>query len=143
MNPTDQEFEAVFKNLSDEALLEQCESGNLTAAAQLVAMKVARLRGLHPVEHQPVTEQDEPYFGDFVIVGRELTTFEAHLYKERLESAGIPAEVGNADFARAYSSLYSAVIRVPMAFVDQAQEVLAALSRGEFAIDDDFKSDGE
>ncbi len=143
MNPTKQELEQVFNGLSDEELLARCESGTLTEEAQSIALKEAHLRGLHPVERQPVVEKgEEPYYGDFVIVARNLDMTEANLYRTLLESAGVPAEVGNADFSRAYGSMYSANVKVPEAFVPEAREVFAAFKRGDFALDDDFESDG-
>ena len=141
MNPTEHELEAVFKNLCDEELLARCASGSLTEEAQVIAEKEARHRGLNPIEPQPIAEESATYFGDFVIVARHLTSTEAYLYKACLEGAGIPAEVGDANFSRAYVSLLSASLKVPETFVAEAKEVLAALKRGDFALDDGFKSD--
>ncbi len=142
MNPTRQELEQVFKGLSDEELLVRCESGTLTEEAESIALQEARLRGLNPVKPQPVAENEETYYGDFVIVARNLNMTEAHLYKSLLESAGVPAEVGDANFSRAYGSMYSANVKVPETFVPEAYEIFAAFKRGDFVLDDDFESDG-
>jgi len=141
VNTTEHELELVFKNLRDEELLLQCASGSLTEEAQAIALKQARLRGLNPIKPQPVVEERETYLGDLVIVVHNLTSTEAHLYKTLLEATGIPAEVGDVNFSRAYGSLYSASVKVPETFVAEAKEVLAAFRRGDFALDDEFKSD--
>ncbi len=142
MNPTKHELDLVFENLCDEELLSRCASGTLTEEAKAIALKEARLRGLNPIEPQPVVEEKETYYGDFVIVARNLNFAEAQLYKTLLEAAAIPAEVGDANFSRAYGSLYSASVKVPGAFVAEAKEVFAAFKRGDFALDDEFEPDG-
>ena len=142
MKPTEHELELIFKNLCDEELLSRCGSGCLTEEAQAIALKEARLRGLNPIEAQPAIEEREPYFGDLVIIVRNLTSTEAHLYKTLLEAAGIPTEAGDTNFSRAYVSLYSASLKVPGTLVAEAKEILAALKRGDFALDDEFNSDG-
>ena len=142
MKPTAHELEQIFKNLCDEELLSRCASGCLTEEAQAIALKEANLRSLNPVEAQPAVEERETYFGDLVTVVRNLTSMEAHLYKTLFETAGIPAEVGDTGFSRVYVSLNSASLKVPETFVAEAKKVLAAFKRGDFALDDDFKSDG-
>jgi hypothetical protein len=141
MNPTARELEQVFESLCDEELLSRCASGTLTEEAKIVALKEARLRGLNPIEPQPIIEEKETYYGDFVIVARNLNLSEAQVYKTLLEAAGIPAEVGDANFSRAYVSLYSANVKVPAAFVGEAKEVFAAFKRGDFALGDEFEPD--
>lgn len=142
MNPTQQELEQVFANLSDEELLARCAPGILTEEARPIALKEAHLRGLNPVEPPPVAEQEETWYGDFVIVLRDLNMAEANLYTMLLKNAGIPAEVGDANFSRAYGSMYSANVKVPQGFVIEARELLDAFKRGDFVLDDDFKPDG-
>ena len=143
MNPSRRDLEQVFENLSDEELLLRCESGTLTEEAQRIAENEAHRRGLDPVEPQPVAEkQEEAYYGDFVVVVRGLNMTQAHLYKSLLESAGVPAEVGDANLSRIYGFLFSANVKVPAAFVPEALKVFAAYRRGEFALDDNFDSDG-
>ena len=141
MNPTGHELELVFESLCDEELLSRCESGTLTEEAKAIALKEARLRGLKPIEPQPVVEEQDAYYGDLVIVVRNLNLGEAQVYKTLLEAAGIPADVGDANFSRTYVSLYSANVKVPGAFVDEAKEVFAAFKRGDFALGDDFEPD--
>lgn len=142
MNPTKHELEQVFKKLCDEELLVRCASGTLTEEAKSIALKEAHLRGLNPTEPQPVVEKEETYYGDFVIVVRDLNMTEAHLYKTLLEAAGVPAEIGDANFSRAYGSMYSANVKVPEAFVLEAREIFAAFKRGDFVLDNNFESDG-
>ncbi len=142
MNPPKHELEQAFATLSDEELLARCESGTLTDEARSIALKEAHRRGLNPVKPQLVVEKESPYYGDFVIVARNLNMAEAHLYKMLLEAAGIPAEVGDANFSRAYGSMYSAYVKVPEAFLAEARGIFAAYNRGELALDKDFKADG-
>lgn len=144
MNPSTHDLELVFDRLSDEELLRRCESGTLTEEAQRIALNEAHLRGLNPVEPQPVAEKKEeaPYYGDFVVVARGLNIMQAQMYQSLLESAGVPAEIGDANISRVYGLLFSANIKVPEAFVPEARKVIAAFRRGEFALDDDFESDG-
>ena len=91
----------------------------------------------------PVVDEKETCYGNFVIVASNLNSAEAHLYKTLLEAAAIPAEVGDANFSRVYGSLYSASVKVPGAFVAEAKEVFAAFKRGDFALDDEFEPDGK
>ena len=143
MNPTGSELELVFENLSDDELLLRCESGTLTQEAQRVAVSEAHRRGLTLVEPQSVAEKkDESYYGDFVVVARGLNMMQAHLYKSLLEAAGVPAEVSDENVSRVYGFLFSANVKVPEAFVPEAQKVFMAFRRGEFTLDDDFNSSG-
>ena len=144
MNQTGPELERLFENLSDEALLSRCAAGTLTEEAQTIAMQVARRRGLEPQVPLPAVEdavagKKESYYGDFVIVARDLNLTEAHLYRSLLESAGIPAEVGDTNFSRIYGSTYSANVKVPQAFLADAEAVFAAFKRGDFALEDGFE----
>lgn len=143
MNPTRQALENTFEGLSDAELLSRCGAGTLTEEAQAIAANEARRRGLEPPEPLPPVEdavagKKEAYHGDFVIVARNLNLTEAHLYQSLLESAGIPAEVGDTNFSRIYGSTYSANVKVPAAFVAEANEVFAAFKRGDFALDESF-----
>jgi hypothetical protein len=137
MKPSESDLVLLFDGLSDDELLSRCTSGTLTEEAQIIALAEARRRGLTPVEPEPVVVDDEAYYGDFVIVVRDLNLSEAQIYKALLEAAGIPAEVGNANFSRAYVSLYSANVKVPAAFVSEANGVFTAFRRGVFSLDDD------
>jgi hypothetical protein len=144
MQPSEQELAEVFSQLSDEALLARCASGDLTPEAQRIAVRQARSRGLHPVEtpptaHENATEPIEaPYLGDFVVVATHLKPFEADLLKTMLESSGIPAEAGDVNMVRMHGLLFNALgganLRVPQAFVDQARELLGAFKRGELSL---------
>lgn len=97
------------------------------------------------VDRSPLMEKGETYLGDMVIVARYLTPTEAHLYKSCFESAGIPAEVGDVNLLQANELLFSALggasLRVPEAYVDEAQAVLAAYERGDFALGEGFEPD--
>lgn len=148
MQPTDQDLAAVFSQLADEALLARCASGQLTPPAQAIAAKEARSRGLAPMD-PPLTPEDDgplvgeanaPYLGDFVIVATHLKPFEAELLQTMLASNGIPAEAGDVNMVRMHGLLFNALggasLRVPQAFVAQAEELMAAFKRGELSLKD-------
>ena len=80
--------------------------------------------------------------GDMCILVRHLTPTEAHVQCSFLQSLGIPAQVADVNLVQAHELLSLAVggasIRVPEAFLTQAQQLLKALAHGDFALDDDF-----
>lgn len=80
------------------------------------------------------------YEGDFVTVAQFLNPTDAHIVSMCLEAAGIPAIVADANLVQANSLWSIAVggvrIRVPEARVEEAQEVIDAFNRGDYAIDD-------
>ena len=86
---------------------------------------------------------EEPHHdGDMCLVVRHLTPTEAHVQCSFLQSAGIPAQVADVNLVQAHALLSLAVggasIRVPEAFLAQAQQLLQAMQHGDFALDDDF-----
>jgi hypothetical protein len=136
----------MFRSLTDDELLHRCASGELTDFAQSVAMKEAEARGLaFRREANTATEPEEGYLGDWVMIARYLSFTEVHLLKSRLESAGIPAVVGDAHLIQTDALLTPAMrganVRVPAAYVPEALEVVAAFKRGDFRLDDSFDPD--
>jgi len=136
----------MFQSLTDDELLHRCASGELTEFAQSIALTEVRARGLTPLEvpkAPPPTNED--YQGDWVMIARYLSFTEVHLLKSRLESAGIPAVVGDAHLIQTDALLTPAMrganVRVPAAYVPEAREVLAAFKRGDFRLDDSFDPD--
>lgn len=87
-------------------------------------------------------EKDQPYLGDMVILERELEPTEAHMLVACLGAAGIHADAGDTNIVQMHSLLSIAVggacIRVHQSQQIEAQAVLAAYRRGDFALDDDF-----
>jgi hypothetical protein len=133
----------MFQSLTDDELLHRCASGELTDFAQSIALNEVRVRGLTPLEPpQAPPPPEEEYRGDWVMVARYLSFTEVHLLKSRLESAGIPAMVGDAHLVQTDALLTPAMrganVRVPAAYVRQALEIIAAFKRGDFRLPDDF-----
>jgi len=83
---------------------------------------------------------------DLFIVAQYLVPTEAHLAQGCLAASGIPAVVADDNLAQAYSLIAPAMggvrVLVPASFVQQAQEVLAAMERGDFALRDDADVSG-
>lgn len=90
----------------------------------------------------PQEGEAEPYLGDLVILERDLTPTEAHLLCACLRSAGLQADAGDAHIVQAHGLLAIAVggakVRVPLAQLEEARDVLAAFRRGDFELGDDF-----
>jgi hypothetical protein len=148
MDPHRHDLEVLFQSLADEELLRRCASGELTDFAQSIALKEVRVRGLTPREApQAPPPPAGDYQGDWVIVARYLSFTEVHLLKSRLESAGIPAMVGDAHLIQTDALLTPAMrganVRVPAAYVREALEIVAAFKRGDFRLADDFDPDQE
>ncbi len=132
--------------LSDEELVRRCASGTFTEQAHGIA--AAELRGRGITAPSPLPEPSEvprdpaPYQGDMVTVARRFTPTDAQMLCGCLEAAGIPATVADAELVQTNMlwsiALGGASLRVPQAFVEEANEVIAAFERGEFAIDEDF-----
>jgi hypothetical protein len=78
---------------------------------------------------------------DLFIVARYLIPMEAALMQGCLEASGIPAVLADAHLMQTDLLLAPALggvrILVPSTYVQQAQAVLDAFERGEFALDDD------
>ena len=85
----------------------------------------------------------DQYQGDWVIVDRYLSYIEVHLLQSCLKGAGIPALVSDAQLVQTdpllSPALRGASLRVPAERFDEAKELLAAIKRGDFALDDDFE----
>ena len=85
------------------------------------------------------------YAGDWVIVERYLSYTEVHLLRACLEAAGVPAEVADAELVQTDPLLSPAMrgasLRVPATRVAEAREVIEALKRGDFQLEDDFDPD--
>lgn len=71
---------------------------------------------------------------DLFTVAQFMVSSDAHMARGVLVAAGIPAVVADANHA--IPSISGARVQVPQAFLEQSREVLAALARGDFALDD-------
>jgi len=78
---------------------------------------------------------------DLFVVAQYLLPTSAYLVQGCLVAAGIPAVVADANFAQMYNatSLATGGVRVlvPEQYLAQSRQVLAALARGDFALDED------
>jgi hypothetical protein len=78
---------------------------------------------------------------DLFIVARYLIPMEASLMQGCMEASGIPAVLADAHLMQADLLLAPALggvrILVPAAYVQEAQAVIDAFKRGEFALDED------
>ena len=154
MEHPDQALIDLYDQLSDEALWDRASGGGLTPHAQAIANAQLQARGITPpalkMPHDSLfnafdpdaASQTAPYAGDWQIVARQLSPTEAHMLCACLESAGIPAIVADTHFVQAYQLMAAAVggatVRVPANHVEEAQSVLAAFERGDYALDDNF-----
>lgn len=88
---------------------------------------------------------DPDYAGDLTLLARHLTPTEAHMLCARLQACGIPAEACDTNTVQTHSLLAPALggasLRVPERYVDEARALMAALERGDFALDEDFGAD--
>jgi len=136
-------LQSVFRDLTDEELLRRCASGELTQLAQAIAVAEVHARGLEvPTKLEPEQPHDPDYQGDWVIVAQYLSFAEVHILRSLLENAGIPAEIADAQLVQTDALLIPAMrgarLRVPAMRVAEAQEVMAAFKRGDFALGEDF-----
>ena len=84
----------------------------------------------------------EPVPGcDLFAVAKYLVPTDAFVAQGCLRAAGIPAVLADNNHVQAYELLSPALggvrILVPESYIAQSQEVLQALARGDFALDDD------
>ncbi len=77
-----------------------------------------------------------------VLLARDLEPMQAQILCARLRAAGIDADAGDVNLAQTHSLLSIAIggacIRVPGAELEPAQQLLAAIRRGDFDLGDDF-----
>ncbi|MFM2055725.1 MAG: hypothetical protein RLY71_110 [Pseudomonadota bacterium] len=134
----------IFSQLTDEELVARVAAGGLTEEAQVIAIAELQSRQIPipPVVDATAEPAEEEYLGDMVMLERGLTPTEAHMLCACLQAAGIQADAGDANLVQANSLLSIAVggacVRVHSAQTAEAQEILAAFRRGDFALGDDF-----
>ena len=77
----------------------------------------------------------------WVVITRGYTPTDAHLMKNCFEAAGIPSVISDANLVQADSWLTNAVggvrVKVPLAFEQQAKEILADYEAGRLSLDPD------
>ena len=145
MTITRQSLVEHFQLLSDEELLTQFQSGELTDLAAEVAGSELRARkidcstpGAEDLLAEPLAEDDAAVdSGDLVLVARYPTAAEAYMLQSRLELEGIPAIVTDALMAQNLVPLAIGGVRVlvPEAYLVRAREIVLAIEKGDFALD--------
>ena len=138
----EQYLKDFFGSLTDEEIVARIKDG-LTPQALQIASGELQSRGMvPPVMGEPVNPQEPPYPGDMVILARNLAPTEAHILASCLTASGIDAAPADVDTVRGNPlwaiAVGGAKVRVPQSQLAQAQQVLAAFRRGEFALKGDF-----
>jgi hypothetical protein len=133
-----------FNEMSDEELIIRCSSCSLTEIAQQIANTELEERGLVLPKTTTLNGSEISQNVDFTTVAQSFSPTDAYLIAGFLEAEGIPTIVADANFVQANSLLSIAVggvrIQVPINFVTEAQKVIEAWERGDFALKDDDES---
>jgi hypothetical protein len=82
----------------------------------------------------------DPADGDWQTLVTFFSPTEAYLLRGVLQSGGVPAMVADAQLVQAHGLLASAIpvrVMVPEKLMHQAEAVVAAFQRGDFALPDD------
>jgi hypothetical protein len=134
-----------FRLLSDEELLTQFRSSELTDLAAEVAgseLRARKIDGAAPdVEDllaDPLAQDDAAVdTGDMVLVARYPTAAEAYMLQSRLELEGVPAVVTDTQVAQNLvpTAISGARVLVPEAYLTRAREIVSAIEKGDFALD--------
>lgn len=136
------DLKTLLESLTDEELLARANAGLTDEALKLVHAELTRRHLDVPESPREPNVAPRPYLGDFVILERDLAPTEAHMLCSSLQAAGIQADAGDANIVQAHGLLSIAVggakVRVPKDQWQAAQDVLAALKRGDFELGDDF-----
>lgn len=141
MNEDPSELTRQFAALGDDALIARCRAGVLSEDARLLAMAELVSRGLTlPARPRPESDDDR-YEGDFVTLARFLDPIQAQVACGCLEASGVPAMVADANLVQT-NALWSiaiggARVLVPASRLGEAEAVMAAFRRGDFALRDD------
>jgi hypothetical protein len=131
------------KELNDEELLSRYAYTTLSDEARTIARAEIWRRGLAlpatPIaDRAPVHHEDGD---DFELVARFLNPTDAHLARSALAAAGIPAILADANLVQANSlwsiALGGARVLVPARYHGDAEAIMKALERGDFALSDD------
>ena len=140
MNPTRDELQLRFGDMSDAELRERVAGGQLTELALEVAMSELAARGLS----QEPAEADSGAQGPLRICTRFLLPLDAEIFAARLQADGIAAVVMDSNTIYANGAFHTSLgmggvrVMVPESQMAEAQQILAAYNAGEFAIDENF-----
>jgi hypothetical protein len=145
MTVTRQSLVEHFRLLSDEELLNQFQSGELTDLAEEIAGSELRGRKIDcskpdaemSLAEKPAGDDAAVDTGDLVLAARYPTAAEAYMLKSRLELEGVPAIVTDAQMAQNLVPLAIGGVRVlvPESYLSRAREIALAVEKGDFALD--------
>jgi hypothetical protein len=132
----------VFRDFSDEYILEHLQADDLTEAARGVAELELIGRGIDLPRRQPTVAESGAERTvtrvEFITIARFLIPLDAHILRGRLEAEGIPAIVADGNLTQTNSLLSVAVggarVQVPVPYVAEAMGVMAALRSGAFTL---------
>ena len=148
MSGAREELLEIYREMSDEELIERWVSDNLTELAKSVAWTEFTKRGIQPpylvtnadVDHAAVNEETVI----FVTVARSLILSELYVLRARLEGDGIPSYVCDDNLTQ-MNPLWAIAVGGARLLVHQdhavdAIQIIRLLNSGKFALQDD---DGE
>jgi Putative prokaryotic signal transducing protein len=146
MEVTRQNLAEHFRLLSDDELLGQFRSGELTDLAKEVAGLELRERNIDcsqpdaetPVAEEPAEDDAAVDAGDLVLAARYSTAAEAYLLQARLELEGVPAVVADSQIAQNLvpPAIGGVRVLVPESYLARAREIALGVEKGDFALDD-------
>ncbi len=134
-------MQAHFAQLESAELERLILGDQLTDIARALACTELKLRGIDcNLNTHEAADTDEVDLGSFQSLKRFLDPMEAHMAAACLQANGVPAFVADANLVQANMLLSIAVggvrLQVPEYMFAEAQAILAAYDRGEFALDD-------
>ena len=142
MDITRQSLVEHFQLLSDDELLAEFQSGDLTNLAKDAAAEELRQRKIDPskiADELSAEEQVTSISGDLAVAARYFTAAEAYILRNRLELEGIPATVTDDNMAQTVWSIPVGGVRVlvPESDIQRAREIVRAIESGDYALDND------
>ena len=134
-------MQAHFAGLESAELERLILGDQLTDIARDLACTELKLRGIDVnLNAQKAAPSDEIDLGSFQSLRQFLDPTEAHMAAACLQANGVPAFVADANLVQTNMLLSIAVggvrLQVPQAMFVEAEAILAAYDRGEFALDD-------
>jgi hypothetical protein len=127
--------------LNDEELLSRYAYASLTDEALAITRREIDRRGLRLPTSAIARKVGAEEAGDYELVARFLNPTDAHLAHCALEAARIPSIVADANLVQTNSlwaiAIGGARLLVPARRRGEAEAVLAAVARGDFALSDD------
>ena len=147
MTVTRQSLVDHFGRLSDDELLNEFQSGELTALAHDVATAELQRRGIDLSTSKPETPPPSAQADvgvassseDLVLVARFNDPVSAYLLQNRLDAEGVPAIIADA-FAYQNMPFGAGVggirVLVPESYCERATEIKSDIDRGDYKLDD-------